>query len=353
MENYIQNVQIENYKLFDKLKVEDIKPFTLIGGRNNVGKSTLLEAIFMLHDFKNVNLLLKHGWRGIDKMNVQLKDLISLHFYDQNLDSNAKILLENSRIEKIILDLEYIEDYALSSVDLDEASSSNSDTYHTNALKSQLRIDNKDPFVYFFYIDGNKILREPKEIFKVELIPTHIFLPTNLIYNGFVSDFDKLDKDGREKKISEIMRKFEHRIEKFSINLYGKDPYIFVKLKDLKKTHLINFMGSGFVRLAQFVVKILNSPNAIILIDEIENGIHHSIMPKVFEILADAAADANCQVIATTHSYECLQSAHEGLKKHKDDFAYIRLEEIDGSIEPVNIDYDSLGIALESGWEVR
>ena len=37
---------IENFKGFDRLKLENFSRITVIGGKNNTGKSSILEALF-------------------------------------------------------------------------------------------------------------------------------------------------------------------------------------------------------------------------------------------------------------------------------------------------------------------
>ncbi len=93
------------------------------------------------------------------------------------------------------------------------------------------------------------------------------------------------------------------------------------------------------------------------LCDEIAVGIHSSKLHEFVRQLAWIAKKYNCQVIATTHSYELLVAAHEAFSAddmNPDDLAYIRLDRIDdGSISPTRFDYHSLGGAITENWEVR
>ena len=59
--------------------------------------------------------------------------------------------------------------------------------------------------------------------------------------------------------------------------------------------------------------------------------------------------------LQTTHSYECLQAAHEGSSKAQaeEDFSYIRLESHENNIIAKRYSHAVLGAALEHGWEVR
>ena len=83
----------------------------------------------------------------------------------------------------------------------------------------------------------------------------------------------------------------------------------------------LNVMGEGMVRVARLVLSIAKSPKGVVLVDEIENGIHHSAMEKVWAAVSRAANEYDTQVFATTHSLECVHAAHqaipEGLRLHR------------------------------------
>ncbi|MCI8584923.1 MAG: AAA family ATPase [Lachnospiraceae bacterium] len=43
----IERISFEHFLGFDKLELQDMKPITLISGKNNAGKSFILEGIFL------------------------------------------------------------------------------------------------------------------------------------------------------------------------------------------------------------------------------------------------------------------------------------------------------------------
>ena len=112
-------------------------------------------------------------------------------------------------------------------------------------------------------------------------------------------------------------------------------------------------MGEGMEKLLSLIVAISQSPNRVIFLDEMENGIFYAIMPKVWEALGKALRKYDCQLITTTHSYECLQAAHEGLSEMPDDFRYIRLHREGEDISAKLSNYDMIGTALKTNLEVR
>jgi AAA15 family ATPase/GTPase len=113
-------------------------------------------------------------------------------------------------------------------------------------------------------------------------------------------------------------------------------------------------MGEGVAKLLSIILAIANAKDGIVLIDEFENGLHYSVMQKIWEGVGRAAREFNCQVIATTHSYECLEAAYNGLPSNmQKDFTYLRLDRIDSQTKAKVFDYDMLKIAINANLEVR
>jgi predicted ATPase len=116
----------------------------------------------------------------------------------------------------------------------------------------------------------------------------------------------------------------------------------------------IGYAGEGLVRLLKIILAMTWVEQGLVLVDEIENGVHYSVQEAFWRALAGAAREFDCQVIATTHSYEILRAAHAGLQSlFEPDFRYIRLERKGAETKAVTFTYENLGTALEAMWEVR
>lgn len=55
----IRSCEIENFKSLKHLYLSDLKRINLFGGKNNAGKTTLLEALFLFFDRMNPNMLIR------------------------------------------------------------------------------------------------------------------------------------------------------------------------------------------------------------------------------------------------------------------------------------------------------
>lgn len=106
------------------------------------------------------------------------------------------------------------------------------------------------------------------------------------------------------------------------------------------------------MKLLQVCIAAMELKDGLLLIDEIETGLHYSMYGKLWAILDKISTASNCQIIATTHSYEMI-SAVQGNVINGNDFAYYRIgHEKQGHIA-YRYDLDMLGSALESDMEVR
>jgi hypothetical protein len=90
------------------------------------------------------------------------------------------------------------------------------------------------------------------------------------------------------------------------------------------------------------------------MVDDIDSGLHYSSMVKVWTSIAVAARSYNVQVVATTHSWECLRAAHESFSGGEQyDFRLHRLDRRESFVEAVTYDRKMVEVALESGMELR
>ena len=113
-------------------------------------------------------------------------------------------------------------------------------------------------------------------------------------------------------------------------------------------------LGDGATRAFAVALALASSTDGFLLIDEVENGIHHSILPEFWKMVLQTAQRNNVQVLATTHSGEC--AYHFGVAAHK-------LEDVEGILYRIQRNGDRLRaiaypeselvIAAEHGIEVR
>ena len=132
----------------------------------------------------------------------------------------------------------------------------------------------------------------------------------------------------------------------------GRRPV--VKLRGETRPVPLKSLGDGAVRLFGVALALANSKDGFLLIDEAENGIHHSIQRDFWTMILRAAHQNNVQVLATTHSWDCVAGfAMAATEIEEVDGALVRLEKKGDEIRAVEYPSYDLDVIAQQGIEVR
>ncbi len=360
----IEAVTLENFRLFRHLEVEGLAPITLVGGQNNVGKTSLLEALFLFHDRLNPKMILRlHSWRQVGIVPLVPEHMWGPIFRGYDLERPVTITVGRDKIrEEMVLRFNPHPEVRTIPVQVGGETSAapqvrTEEITATYALEVECRRNGETVHEAQLYTDAS----DPTP--RVGLYVKHSQgFPHPVLYLGPRSQggvqedavrFGQLDLAGETQRVVDLLKLIEPRLRSLSAVPLGDLTLIHGDI-GLGRKIPIAYMGDGMARLLSVILAIATTPKGLVLIDEFENGIHHSAMERVWRGIAEAAKRYDCQVVATTHSYECLQAAHEGLKGGaEEDFAYIRLDREGEEIVPKQYSYEILGAGLEQGWEVR
>ena len=358
----IKKIKIKNFKLFKDFEIDDLRQITLIGGANNTGKTSLLEAIFMFYDRTNPDAILRQlSWRGVPSVPLKPDTMWAPFFWGYKLENRIKITIWETENKKSTLWLTYNPSFQPSSISYPSSNS----FYEKANVKTNLE---KIPS---FSLDleyqqnsspewNGHLVMEPDRIKllsdQISHIPTPaVFLGSNrrVKPNEDANRFGELDIVGRQELVIEILKTIEPELKDLSTIALGETSLIHGDIGRGRKIP-VAFMGEGTSKLLSIILAIATNENGVLLIDEIENGIHYSVMSKIWEGISRASVNFNCQIIATTHSYECLKSLQEGVPENiSNKISYIRLDKVSDKIVAKNYDYGTLGAAIARGWEVR
>ena len=183
-----------------------------------------------------------------------------------------------------------------------------------------------------------------------------IFLPSKhrIHLSEDAERFGKLEIQGKQEILLKALQVIEPRLKGLSMVFTGGNPMIHGYIAGLNRLVPLIFLGDGIVRLASLVLAIGTSPNGVVLVDEIENGLHHSILPEVWGAIGKAAREFKTQIFATTHSFECIEAAHKAFSEEKlYDFRLHRLERKGEERSVFTFDKEALDAAIGIGLEVR
>ena len=70
-------------------------------------------------------------------------------------------------------------------------------------------------------------------------------------------------------------------------------------------------MGDGMWRIMAMAISLAQCKDGFLLIDEIDTGLHYSVMTDMWKLIYRSALDLSVQVFASTHSNDCIRSLAE------------------------------------------
>ncbi len=133
---------------------------------------------------------------------------------------------------------------------------------------------------------------------------------------------------------------------------YGRR--VVVKLRGRDKRVPLRSLGDGATRLLGAALALAGSRNGFLVIDEVENGIHHSVHDDFWRMVLRTAAENDVQILAATHSFDCVRGfARAAVDSPGCEGVLVRLEKEDERTRAVVYSESALETAAEQGIEVR
>ncbi|MGE3076452.1 MAG: ATP/GTP-binding protein [Dehalococcoidia bacterium] len=113
-------------------------------------------------------------------------------------------------------------------------------------------------------------------------------------------------------------------------------------------------LGDGMNRLLSIALSLVNSQDGILLIDEFENGIFYETQSELWDFVLKVATRLNIQIVATTHSEDCIRAFIAVATQSPEKGYVVRLEKSnEGTIRAVEYDEDELSVVSAQRLEIR
>lgn len=347
----IPNISISNFKCFKEFKVDSFKRFNLIFGKNSVGKSNLLEALYLYSNmFRSDAILAIFRQRGII-----LNNNLELIFH--NFDYTKPINIKTTKKELNIYPIKSLADYSLDGIYYEI------ENYNRKIIKLPMltninrKLDNSFiPINNNFLFDNKKILSSiiDAALFNFAFLNNYSSSET-IVKNETIGAFNRLQNLKQDKIIIDCLQPIIPNLKLMRISSdriceadIGLDRYL-----------PLNALGSGVYKIFDYIINALFLSNGVLLIDEIDNGFHYSSLRNLWISLFEVAYRSNVQIFATTHSYECIKAFNDVYNEVKnkynsnDDIQGIRIEaDNEEKYHPVIYNSEELNNAMDN-WEVR
>ncbi len=372
---------IENFRLFDQLTVEPLARVNLIAGQNNAGKTALLEAIW-LHSGQNTPDLAQriNIWRGLPTS--EPGELFSELFRDYQTDLPIKLAASrngSSTSGVLTIIRRRIADRTTTLTPAISAAGENRRSPSDNISDHEILFDYEDdsgqtfasrawveltplpfdlPVPPGIQFDGNvPTVRAERGLSSADR-KSSVFMQSlgRIAPPELATRFGRAEIAGYISDIEDVMRLIEPRLRRLTAVPSADGLALIYGDVGVGRIIPIALMGSGFSRLLELTLAFAEVSDGSIMMDEIENGLHHSVLVDVWQAVNRLSQEFNVQVFATTHSYECIVAANAAFSElGSGDLHLHRLYRRSPS-EPVKaITYtkEKLDTNIEYLWELR
>lgn len=389
----LKNLRIKNFRMFENLEISRLGQVNLIVGKNNSGKSTVLEALRIFARRGNVGLLSEIAAGHDESSRSQPRDsdealnpeaeLPYQHFFPKRMfpvdDGNAIWIGDLEGMQYVSIEhVFFVEETEV--VDLDGEKIRRSrrkiipkkDMFGSGGMRSGqgLSVNTKEGVELFVDLDEPYPYRLRSRYATVsdKEIPVS-FVPTRFVQANYLASlWDSIALTENENTIREALAIIEPKIERLAFvkaEMQGTAPrsrdgdrMAIVKLKELLRPVPLNSMGDGMYRLMQLILCMFPAKNGIVLVDEFENGLHYSVQELVWKLIFNTAARLNVQVFATTHSLDCVTAFRNVALNSDSKGAVFKISQSDlasdkGRIISTVLEENELDELIRAGIEVR
>ena len=347
------SLEVRNFRAFDLLQIEQLGHINLIVGKNNVGKSTLLEAIYLHANIGSPNIM-----RGIlDKRgepysteysNLEEPDVSKLFYGYPDLDTiKNPIHIGRTKAPDSTLSL---------SIEWEENKIAPAFVVQFGSIQLSLPLEKS-----FDEIAKIWELSLKKNADNLIITPCIYVSPDGLSSSMIQSLWKKIVEEGNEHEIVTALQLIDKNVEDFILvqNPNG-EPSFRIRRKGQKgaKSESRNisrfrreYCGKAYAGLSMALVC---SQKGILLIDEIENGLYWGVQPDVWKFIIKVAKELDVQVFATTHSNDCLRAFYTGIKDDADmEGIAVRLEKRKAGFHTEIYDEVRLKMNVDERIEIR
>lgn len=378
----MKSLQIKNYKNFENLTLNDLGRINLIVGKNNVGKSALLEAVSIFAsggDLECIKSVLESRGEGSTaeySIENELGVFLSLYrdsdmqaFFNSPIEISAN--KPNGGVnEKIGFSMRLVK-YREST----ETDSEGFERPYKKILKdkdySEIEQTDVQTGLLLEYADRKTLytFNRTRKKASVETPTPYEYVRTNqIIGDKNPTLFDKIALTPNEKYIVEALQIIEPRIENINFlndnrvytSISNTDDRVpFIVFQSSTKRYRLSAMGDGMNRILTIILAMLNCKDGILLIDEFENGLHYSIQHELWKIILRLSEQLNVQVFATTHSLDTLRSLSQLISENpaeemkKKIACYYLQKTQEDTIKSYRYDAGNFEFLINGGEEIR
>lgn len=328
----IRDLCINDFRGLGRFEMKNLGRINLIVGENNSGKTTILEAVNILMAYGNAiplwSVLSRRGevvWDGgTREWQADARRL----FLGHHIPIGASFLLSAAGGENEIELIAEIQEDELDQSSLgsspppplvDPSEVLLSSRVLTLAWRSSPSSQKRASVISFSGAGGLafETIRRASRTYSGYDFPIRWISAATLTPEFVTSFFQEIVLTPEEDLVVEALRIIEPTIERVAPtrsgqgtngSAYSPRAEFFVRLKDVKDRIPIGSMGDGIWRMLGLALHVVHSRDGILLIDDVDTGLHHTVLEDLWRFLDAAARRYHIQIFATTHSRDCYES---------------------------------------------
>ncbi len=353
---HLINLQIEGFRGVSSLRLDDFKTINVLVGKNNSSKTTVLESIFLLLGMSDPGMILRIN----NQRDLLLNETDDLRFVFHNLDFGTILKINgdfdrNNHHRELVIE------------PVKNSSNSKIINGKTSGYESNQTDDKVDQLILHASV---KELHKPKKNFDSKLTYNQgkfsiesakdysenirgVLLPPRwAIASNLEKGLENLIVTKQLSSILNVLNKVDSAIQGLSL---GSNGLVFVDI-GLQRLVPINLLGDGIRRLLTILLTMSDAKDGIVLIDEIDNGLHFSAQKTLWKAMLEGTKQYNVQLFCTTHNYETLKNLAECVGEENGFMEKIRsytLRKVGTETLSYKYDYEKLGFAIQQGIEFR
>ena len=351
---HLPSLVIKNFRGIDELTIPRLGRVTLLTGKNGVGKTTVLDAVRIWADrgltavFDTVLHERGDSFTAIesDRLTV-LTDRLAL-FADRGRSSNVAISIGQVDDPSATLQIRHIAPIVGDPYAPDPPTTGN----------DQIEIQRQ--FGHHDHIPPNQpvmFLRDSK--------PTAVVcnclgpdVPTDDMVEQHWNEVALTAHDDRAVEalnlVTDLVTERVALVDSPAVNEQVYKRRLMAKVRSEPRPIPVRSLGEGALRSFAVALALAKSTNGFLLIDEAENGIHHSIQTKFWNMVLQTAQRNNVQVIATTHSWDCVEGFAQAANELEDiEGLLVRIERVPVGLRAITYDESRLASVTKYDIEVR
>lgn len=370
----LTGLKIEGYRCFESFRMEGLARVNLLVGMNGAGKTTILEGVQFLHSGGDPEVLQSHAFRRGEVSHVGEQARPRVNFahlfrgHELRLGSRFLLAADNGgpTVEVTVGRMSHDEMFA-------QADSPDRDEVRPPWYLLTVSVQGEITPRQIAAAPGQILLTDEGDVIPfVRPIrsaandrddgPPHAFVTGDSVWPKTLSEmWNRVLEGRREGQVSQALRVIEDNLEDimFSSGDFRPPsrlavPRILVGLAGSRRRLPMGSMGDGFRHFLTLCLALTHAEGGCLLVDEIDTGLHYSVLPDMWKLIVETSKANDIQVFATTHSFDCVNGLAVLCRRNPDLMEHVAVHKIDRAINhSIMIAGTEIADGVEGGIELR